>query len=115
MIEFGVEAFLEPGGKGLQRWISAIDVCMTNRAHGNVGSDKQREVTVRAGFVSRKSRSRGIVCGPDVASCTGERSMKLAGVLRVWRVEVRTLRRCGKQSQIHRQTRASLCLRGQHN
>ena len=83
MIEFGVEAFRKPGGKSFQRRVRAIDVRMTNRAHGNIGRDKLGEVTVRARFVSRKSRSRGIVRGPDVASRTGERSMTLAGVLEV--------------------------------
>ena len=55
MIEFHVEALFESIGEGFARWIVAVDVLMTDRAHGNIRRCELREVTTRAVLVSRKT------------------------------------------------------------
>ena len=54
MIELHVEAFFESIGKGFARWIVAVDVLMTDRAHGNIRRRELRQVTTGAVFVPGK-------------------------------------------------------------
>src|SRR5687767_3568194 len=58
MVEFDVEILLETGGKRFSRWVRAIDVRMTNPAHRRIRREHLGGVAMKAGFMSRKSRSR---------------------------------------------------------
>lgn len=61
VIEFHVEALFEAIGKSFARRIIAVHILVTDGAHWNVRRCELRQVTTRAGFVTRKTRPRRIV------------------------------------------------------
>ena len=61
VIEFHVEALVEPIGKSSARRIVPINILMTDRAHRNIRRRELRQMTSRARFVSRETRPGGIV------------------------------------------------------
>lgn len=71
VIEFDVEAFLEPRRKTFQWRIGVVNVRMADSTHRNIRCNKLREVTAGAGFVTGKRRRSGIV-GARVTRSAGK-------------------------------------------
>ena len=82
MIELDVEALVESRRKSFQRWVRAIYVLVTDDAHRNIRSNKLRQMTAGAGFMSREPWRRGIVA-PLVTRVAGQRCVTLARMLEV--------------------------------
>jgi hypothetical protein len=61
VIELDVEWFIEAGGKIFQRRIIGADVGVTDLAHRDLRSCELTAMTIRACFVTGKSRRRGVV------------------------------------------------------
>src|SRR5262245_45429986 len=61
MIELHVEAFIESCREVLQRWISALRVCVADQAHRNRGCCELSAMTIGAGFVTGKAWRCGVV------------------------------------------------------
>ena len=74
VIELHVEALFELIRKWLARRVIAVHVLVTDRAHRNIRRGELRKVTAGTGFVSRETRSCGIV-GPAMTVVAGERSV----------------------------------------
>ena len=55
VIELHVEALLELIRKSLPRWVVAVHVLVTDRAHRDVWRRKLRQVTAGAGFMPRET------------------------------------------------------------
>ena len=79
VIELYVEAFFETCRKVFERWIAAVNIRMTNRAHRNARRYELSEVTTGASFVARK-RWRGGVVAALMARRARQRCMLLACV-----------------------------------
>ncbi|MFN2516070.1 MAG: hypothetical protein ABR556_07630 [Pyrinomonadaceae bacterium] len=88
MIKFDIEAFVKLRGKTLQRRVPAINIRMTDYAHGNIGSNKLRQVATRARLMPRKPWRRRIIAGAFVASVARQRRVTLSGVPEVRVVEI---------------------------
>ena len=69
VIEFNVEVFIKTIGESLSRWIAAVDILMTDRAHRNIRRRELAEMTSRAGFVTGKARP-GRVIRPSMTVIT---------------------------------------------
>ena len=87
---------------------------MADNAHGNIRSNKLRQVAAGARLMSREPRRRRIIAAL-VTGGTGKRRVALARVFEVGIVEFRTLRRSDKHRQLSMQPLGSLCLCGEHN
>ena len=79
MIELQVEAFFELVSESFERRITAVHVCVADRAHGHIRSCELRQMTARAIFVSGKAGPRGIIISM-MTTRTGSRCMTLVGV-----------------------------------
>ena len=79
VIEFQIEALLEPFGEWLARRIDAVHVLMTDRTHRNARRGELRQVTTGAIPVTGETRPRGIVVAV-VTIRTEERRVFRAGV-----------------------------------
>jgi hypothetical protein len=79
VIKLDVEWFVEACGKILQRRIVAADVRVTDLAHRNLRRRELAAMTIRAGFVTGKSRCRRVVAAL-VTRVAGERTVTLAAV-----------------------------------
>ena len=62
VIKLHVERLVEAFRKVFEWWVTAADVCVTDRAHRHLRRRELAAVTIRAGFVTRKAR-RGRVIG----------------------------------------------------
>ena len=95
VIELDVERLVETRRKIFQRRVVAADVRMTDLAHRNLRRRELAAMTIRARFVSRKTRRRGIV-GAFVTRVAGEGTVTLAAVNKL---RVIVLRRGGLEKQ----------------
>ena len=74
VIELHVEALLELIRKSLPRWVVAVHVLVTDRAHRNVWRRKLRQMTAGAGFMPWETWPYGIVSAAMAVVAT-ERGM----------------------------------------
>jgi hypothetical protein len=95
VIELHVEGLVEARRKIFQWRIVAADVGMTDLAHRHLRRGELAAMTIRARFVSRKTRRRGIV-GAFVTRVAGEGTVTLAAVNKL---RVIVLRRGGLEKQ----------------
>ena len=79
VIELHVEAFFELMRKGLARGIGAIHVLMTDEADRAIGGVIFGSMTFNAVFVTRKTRSAGVV-GPSMTVRAANRGVLLTGM-----------------------------------
>ena len=52
VIEFDVEGFVEARGKVFERWVTAADIRVTDRAHRHLRCGELAAVTIGASFVT---------------------------------------------------------------
>ena len=79
VIELHVERFVESRGKIFQWWIVAADIGVTDLAHRDLRRRELAAMTIRACFVARKTRRRGVI-GAFVTRVAGEGTVALAVV-----------------------------------
>jgi len=91
VIELHVEALFEVVRKSFQRWISAVYVRVTDRAHGSAGRDELCPMAFNAVFVAGKAGPRRIII-PVMTTRTTSRSVTLTGVQELRVVEIVSLR-----------------------
>ena len=80
MVELHIERFFEARRKTLQRRVGALRFGVADETHRHGRRYKLGQVTIRAGFVSGKSRRRRIVCGSFMTCVAGKRRVSLARV-----------------------------------
>src|ERR1041384_1057311 len=97
MIELDVEWLVEARRKILQRRIVAADIRVTDLAHRHLRRSELAAMTIRAGFVTRKARRRGVV-GAFVTRVAGDGTVALAFVKKLRVIGLRRLRRCSAEN-----------------
>jgi hypothetical protein len=91
VIEFHIEWFVEARGKILQRRVIAADVGVTDLAHRDLWRRELAAMTIRARFVTGKTRRRRVV-GALVTRVAGEGTVTLAAVKEFRVISLRALR-----------------------
>src|ERR1051325_7261459 len=96
VIELDVERLVEARRKIFQRRIVAADVRVTDLAHRHLRRSELAAMTIRAGFVTRKARHRGVV-GAFVTRVAGKGTVTLAVMKKLRIVRLRGCKREHKQ------------------